>query len=83
MTDEVQFEAACSGLRYENHQACGEVAAIWVCGTRWPIQSEVSVRRLAIDEAAKCALKVMAKGDCADALLADVAVALHDLANGA
>lgn len=31
------FEAACSGLRYESPEACGEVSAIHINGKRWPL----------------------------------------------
>lgn len=37
-TDEdYHYEAACSGLRYLNPEPCGDVAAIWINGKRWPI----------------------------------------------
>jgi hypothetical protein len=31
------YEAACSGLRYENPASCGDVAAIWLDGKRWEV----------------------------------------------
>jgi hypothetical protein len=36
------YEAACSGLRYETAEACGDVSAIWLGGRRYPLQQAKS-----------------------------------------
>lgn len=39
----VQFEAACSGMKYSNPGACGEVAAVWVNGERFGKSNDSTV----------------------------------------
>lgn len=43
------FEAACSGLRYESPEACGEVSAIHISGKRWALSGLCKEKQTQID----------------------------------